>query len=265
MKITVFTNNQPRHIALIEALSDIADEVFAIQECSTVFPGEIADFFQKSEIMQKYFAHVISAEEQVFGDVRFLPKNVRSISIKSEDLSMVPLEKFGPALSSDYYIVFGSSFIKGPLIDFLVDNSAINIHMGVSPYYRGSSCNFWALYDGNPDLVGATIHMLSRGLDSGGILFHAMPEKGKHDPFVFGMNAVRAAHESVVKAIKAGTLFSSEPLAQDSSDEIRYTRNSEFTDEIAAEYLKIKLSPAGLEEKLNCSSKHLLYNHHELG
>ena len=33
--------------------------------------------------------------------------------------------------------------------------------MGVSPYYRGCDCNFWALYDNNPHLVGATIHICS--------------------------------------------------------------------------------------------------------
>ena len=73
------------------------------------------------------------------------------------------------ALSSDIYIVFGASFIKGWLVDFLIKNKAINIHMGLSPYYRGSSCNFWAMYDNNPNYVGATIHYLSKGLDSGEI------------------------------------------------------------------------------------------------
>ena len=47
--------------------------------------------------------------------------------------------------------------------------------MGVSPYYRGTSCNFWAIYDDNPSYVGSTIHLLSKGLDSGDILFHCIP------------------------------------------------------------------------------------------
>ena len=49
--------------------------------------------------------------------------------------------------------------------------------MGISPYYRGSACNFWALYDKNPQFVGATIHYLSEGLDDGDILFHVLPSK----------------------------------------------------------------------------------------
>ena len=69
-------------------------------------------------------------------------------------------------LESDIYVVFGSSYIKGFLVDFLIKRKAINIHMGLSPYYRGADCNFWALQDDNPHYVGATIHLLSKGLDS---------------------------------------------------------------------------------------------------
>ena len=80
--------------------------------------------------------------------------------IKQGDLNS--LEKdLNFALKSDLFIVFGSSFIKNEwLINFLI-KKAINIHMGLSPFYKGSSCNFWALYD-NPEHVGATIHYLSR-------------------------------------------------------------------------------------------------------
>ena len=34
--------------------------------------------------------------------------------------------------------------------------------MGLSPFYRGSSCNFWAIKDKKPEFVGSTIHYLSK-------------------------------------------------------------------------------------------------------
>ena len=46
--------------------------------------------------------------------------------------------------------------------------------MGVSPYYKGADCNFWALQDYKPQFVNATIHYLSKGLDTGDILYHAL-------------------------------------------------------------------------------------------
>src|SRR5215213_7217249 len=94
MTITVFTSNQPRHIALIESLAKIATRVCAIQECNTIFPGQVEDFFRKSPVMQDYFSRVIAAEHEVFGRTRLLPPNVRSMSMKMGDLSRVPLDDF---------------------------------------------------------------------------------------------------------------------------------------------------------------------------
>jgi folate-dependent phosphoribosylglycinamide formyltransferase PurN len=240
VKITVFTSNQPRHIALIRSLSEIAEEVYCIQECNTVFPGQVEDFFKKSDVMKSYFERVISAEKNIFGSLKFLPPNVRSMSIKSGDLNALPRESLSDALDSDVYIVFGASFIKGFLIEFLVQNKAINIHMGLSPYYRGSSCNFWALYDENPGHVGATIHLLSKGLDSGPMLYHCVPKLADENPFEFTMKTVKVAHSSLVSKIGSGEIFSMPSTVQSSDQELRYTRNSDFTDEIAAEFLARK-------------------------
>jgi folate-dependent phosphoribosylglycinamide formyltransferase PurN len=250
MKITVFTSNQPRHISLIESLATIADRVYAIQECNTVFPGKVEDFFRKSETMQEYFSHVIAAEEEVFGHVRFTSSNVTQLAIKMGDLNNLDLSVLEPALSSDYYIVFGASYIKGDLVNFLVENQAINIHMGVSPYYRGSSCNFWALYDGRPEMVGATIHLLSKGLDSGDILFHAFPPTEETDAFVLGMKAVKSAHDGLISYISSGKIKELTPVRQDRSKEIRYTRNRDFTDEVARNYLDNMPSKEYIYERL---------------
>lgn len=243
MNITIFTSNQPRHISFIKKLSEVSDNLNAIIEVNTVFPGSNPDFFKKSDIMQEYFSHVISAEREIFGDVDFLPKNVNSLILKLGDLNFLNLSIIKNALNADLIIVFGSSFIKGELIDRLVQKKAINIHMGISPYYRGSSCNFWALNDNRPDLVGATIHYLSKGLDSGEMLFHAIPKPSKVNSFSLGMKAVLAAQDALIEKICTDELFSITPVQQNKSLEIRYSKNSDFTDEIASKYLKTSVTP----------------------
>jgi hypothetical protein len=237
MKISVFTSNQPRHLALIEALASIADEVFAVQECNTVFPGEVKDFFGATPVMKDYFLRVTAAERLIFGRPRFVRGNVHHLALKSGDLNRLEIDAFAPALDSDYCVVFGASFIKPPLIDRLIELRTVNIHMGTSPYYRGSSCNFWAMHDRRPDYVGATIHLLSKGLDSGPMLFHAFPAAGEEDGFILGMRAVRAAHLGLTESVKSGELFKMQPVVQDCALELRYTRNADFTDEVAAGYL----------------------------
>lgn len=243
MKITVFTSNQPRHISLIESLANIADQVFAVQECNTVFPGYVKDFFDNSLIMQKYFNKVMKAEKKVFGTPRFTPSNIHHLILKLGDLNRLTIESLKPALNSDAYIVFGGSYIKGTLCDFLVKHKAFNIHMGVSPYYRGSSCNFWALYDKKVEFVGATIHMLTKGLDSGPMLFHALPKVQKVDPFLLGMQAVKSAHLGLIDYIKSGKIWRIKPIQQNKKSEIRYTKNRDFTDEIVSEYFNNLISP----------------------
>ena len=238
MNITIFSSNQPRHLNIAREFSRIAEKVYFVSEVNTVFPGRVADFFRKSEVMQAYFSNVIESEKKIFGDIGFLPHNVNTLALKSGDLNGLESEQLMDALSSDVYIVFGASYIKGWLIDFLVENDAFNIHMGISPYYRGSSCNFWALYDNNPAYVGATIHMLSKGLDSGDMLFHCVPKLHRDDtPFDFTMRSVLVAQRGLVDAVESDEIFSMPRVVQDSSKEVRYTKNNEFTDEVAGEFL----------------------------
>jgi methionyl-tRNA formyltransferase len=253
MKIAVFTSNQPRHLSLIEKLSTIADQVIAVQECNTVFPGQVEDFFHKSPVMQKYFSKVIAAEKEIFGSVAFSATNVSSLSIKMGDLNSLDISVFKAILDADLIIVFGASWIRPPLIEALETRRAVNIHMGVSPYYRGSSCNFWALYDGNPAFVGSTIHRLRRGLDNGGIYFHTMPPQEPTDPFILGMKAVKAAHNGLLASIVDQSIFQYDEIAQDRDQEIRYTKNLEFTDQVAEEYLRRDETAKEIESKFNHS------------
>lgn len=239
MRVTVFSSNQPRHLNLAREFAQFADVVYFICEVNTIFPGRVSGFFQKSEVMQDYFSNVIQSEKKIFGDIDFLPNNIKTLAIQSNDLNLLNKKQLGNALSSDLFVIFGSSYIKGWLIDFLVDKKAINIHMGLSPYYRGSSCNFWALYDGNPSYVGATVHMLDKGLDSGGMLFHCVPKyKDSENNFDFTMRSVLVAQEGLIKRVKDNQIFTMSSVKQDKSLEVRYSKNNEFTDDVAKEFLE---------------------------
>ena len=96
---------------------------------------------------------------------------------------------------------------------------------------------FWALFDNNPHLVGATIHLLSKGLDSGPILYHALSEI-KEDPFIYTMSAVKSAFESIAQKIENKTIFEHTPEIQDKSKEIRYSKKVEFNEETVNKYFK---------------------------
>ena len=247
MKITLFTSNKNRHNYLINLLSEVSDELYVIQECSTIFPGIVPGHYQVSPIMKKYFENVSKAQFQLFGNsyVNNKKKNIKILTMISGDLNQCSMKLLSDFLKSDVYVVFGSSYIKGELVDFLVKQKAINIHAGVSPYYRGTDCNFWALYDDNPHLAGTTIHLLSKGLDSGPMLFHAMSYL-KTNPFQYTMSTIKSSFHSIAERIKDGSIFTIKPLIQNKVKEVRYTKKKEFTEEVVKEYF---------EKKINLNSK----------
>jgi methionyl-tRNA formyltransferase len=51
----------------------------------------------------------------------------------------------------------------------------INLHTGLSPYTRGGNCNLYALLENRPEHVGATVHYIDGGIDSGDIILSARP------------------------------------------------------------------------------------------
>ncbi len=239
MNITLFTSNKNRHNYLINLLSEVCDELFVIQECGTIFPGIIPGNYQASPIMKKYFENVNSAQLQLFGNsyIKNKNKNIKIFPMLSGDLNQCTINSLSDFLKSDVYVIFGSSYIKGELVDFLVKQKAINIHAGVSPFYRGTDCNFWALYDGNPHLVGSTIHLLSKGLDSGPMLYHAMSNL-KNNHFEYTMSTVKSAFHSIAQRIKDSSIFKIKPVEQDKSKEVRYSKKSEFSEEIVKKYFE---------------------------
>ena len=253
MKITLFTSNKNRHNYLINLLSEVSDELFVVQECGTIFPGIIPGHYQVSPIMKKYFENVNNAQYQLFGNsyVNNKKKNIKILSMVSGDLNKCSIKLLSDFLKSNVYVVFGSSYIKGELVDFLVKQKAINIHAGVSPYYRGTDCNFWALYDDNTHLVGTTIHLLSKGLDNGPILYHAMSNL-KTNPFEYTMSSVKSAFHSIAERIKDGSIFKIKALIQDKKKEIRYSKKIDFKEEIVREYFekKINLSQKEFDQSL---------------
>ena len=239
MKITLFTSNCNRHNYFINLLSTVCDELYVVQECRSIFPGKKTDIYPKSKIIQKYFENVNSAQNKLFKNeyVNKNSQNIKSLPIIRGELNNISLSFLSDFLNSDIYLVFGSSYIKGELVEFLVQKKAINIHAGVSPYYRGADCNFWALYDNNPHLVGSTIHMLSKGLDDGPMLYHAMSNM-KSNPFEYTLSSIKSAFHSITERIINKHIFKITPEIQDKSKEIRYSKIIEFNEEIVKNYFE---------------------------
>jgi len=259
MKVTIFTSNKSRHVSLINKISSIASETNAIVETSLETKNSSSKSFINTKEFKNYFSNVYNSEKKIFGENSRIDKNVNLMTIQFGDLSGLEKNSLKSALDANYFIVFGSSYIKGWLAEYLVEKKAINIHMGVSPYYRGTACNFWALYDKNPQYVGSTIHLLSKGLDSGSILYHALPKLDDDmNLFDFTMQSVNTAQLSLINLIHDGRIDKFIPVVQDKSLEIRYSRRGDFNYKSLYEYQNMKLEVNDIKKILETEKPNLV-------
>ena len=79
----------------------------------------------------------------------------------------------------------------------------MNLHVGLSQYYRGSSCNFWPIHDLKPQLLGATVHFVSKRIDSGNIVIQDTIDLDKRDSeFVLMTKPIILGTKLMIEAIK---------------------------------------------------------------
>lgn len=95
--------------------------------------------------------------------------NSNAIYIKKGDINTEKVVRDIIASSPDLLICYGSSIIKKPLLDAF-RGRFLNVHLGLSPYYRGSGANIWPMINGELDMVGATFMYIDDGIDTGEII-----------------------------------------------------------------------------------------------
>lgn len=65
-------------------------------------------------------------------------------------------------------VVLGTSIIKEPVL--AAAPCFVNLHAGITPRYRGSHGQFWAVLNRDFDNIGTTLHFIDKGIDTGAIL-----------------------------------------------------------------------------------------------
>jgi methionyl-tRNA formyltransferase len=221
MLVGILTSDQTRHKALASYIRHMGYDVFLVQERSKVH-----DY--KEEIA-KYFVDVKEVEDSLFSGDKWNIDIDNTISLDKGHINEVPPE-MKQLLECDVVVVFGSSLIKGELFQKLSTKKVINLHMGISPEYIGSACNFWAMYDDNLQYVGGTIQTLSEKVDSGEILKYSYPEDtGKSfNPIFFAMDAVKSTIIDTVDVLRNLDSYFNKSITQNPNRLIRHSKISDF-------------------------------------
>jgi len=208
MRVGVLTSAETRHRYFVNALRDHFDVAAVGYEQTGYSHAEIstADLTpEEVRIVADHFAERSRQEELFFGANSGFVTDGESCIVRrlspgtlNSDETLAFLEGVG----IDTVAVFGTNMIKPPLLGRW-PGRMINMHLGLSPYYRGTATNFYPLLNEEPEYVGATIHLLNEGIDSGPILRHARPEIVADDtPHTIGCKAILAGIEALILVLK---------------------------------------------------------------
>ena len=123
---------------------------------------------RKAALMNRY---------QLNGDY-FESSKIRNVAtVNGEDcMNMLHL------LQPDIIIVNGTRIISKKILQ-CTNAIFINMHLGITPYYRGSHGGYWALYNNDVENFGTTIHVIDSGVDTGAVIKQVFTKTCSADNF----------------------------------------------------------------------------------
>jgi folate-dependent phosphoribosylglycinamide formyltransferase PurN len=228
LRTVMLTGNDRRHRWLAHQLARQLNLVGIVGEAKpTAITSTTGLPPDDALIVDRHFSERDGAEAALLGNVAAFPcADVRVIptgALNSEDVFRWVRER-----EPDYLVLYGSGILKAPLLE-LYDGRVINLHLGLSPYYRGSGTNFWPFVDGVPECVGATIHLAVSRVDAGGILGQVRPHPEAADRIhELGTRTIMAAAECLPGMIARYDAGKVVPRTQDLTAG-RVYRNRDFS------------------------------------
>lgn len=107
--------------------------------------------------------------------------NKKVIKVKSinSDQTISALKEINP----EVVIVNGTRIISGKVLE-AISAPFVNIHVGITPMYRGVHGAYWAIKEQDIENCGVTVHFVDKGIDTGNILEQDIIKVSYRDNFV---------------------------------------------------------------------------------
>jgi phosphoribosylglycinamide formyltransferase-1 len=173
MKVVVLTGDETRHQFFRKFIyRDPRVEVLA-SYCEGVersLQNRFQSSAEKSNLLLQHVQARAQSESDYFGMfVKDKLDNSRTNFIQKGDINQDHVVEEIINLKADLLVCYGSSLIRSNLLR-AYEGRFLNVHLGLSPYYRGSGTNVWPLINGEPGMVGATFMHIDEGIDTGLII-----------------------------------------------------------------------------------------------
>lgn len=130
-------------------------------------------------------------DEPIEKDILNKVKNINSDEVINE------LKRIDP----DVVIVNGTSVIYEKVL-LSVRAKFINTHLGITPKYRGVHGGYWAIANNDMDNCGTTVHLIDKGIDTGGILYQDTIQIDVNDNYwTYPLHQIKIGINLMLKAL----------------------------------------------------------------
>lgn len=182
LSLMILCGRSPRHLYVANRLCEGGRAVAIVQESGSEISGRtLLKKLRPASLWRKGWRWLRDRRRYAGGhEARFFfgddpPKlDRKDLVFEVSHINDRRVVELAERLRPDIIAVFGTSLIKGPLLG-MGRLGIVNLHGGLSPEYRGADCTFWALYNGEPEKVGCTIHYIDNGIDTGKLIAHVSP------------------------------------------------------------------------------------------
>lgn len=198
MRAIVLTSTMRRHRFVANTIAARLDVARVWLEAKRFEPLSYADTADDEVVIRRHFDARDASEKAYFEghDALTAPSATVPAGGCNAQAEIDAMRRLEP----DVVLVFGTGILRQPLID-VFPGRIINLHLGLSPYYRGAGTNFWPLVNGEPEYCGATVHFLDAGVDTGAIIAHVRPAMTRDDgPHDIGNRTIAAGAAALADA-----------------------------------------------------------------
>ena len=180
MKVLLLIGNHPRHRFLVEPIFKIYSNIKCIvmdRESYLTGPNYRYVNNKEKKLIQKHFKIRFEKERDVFGtnDIYSITASENIKKVSKENSNSNEIVNYVTKFKPNVCFIVGYGIISKKLMKIL-PRKTINIHLGLSPWYRGAATLFWPTYNMEPWKTGVTFHKINKFADSGDILHQCVPK-----------------------------------------------------------------------------------------
>lgn len=198
IKVILLTSNNLRHRWVANEIAKNFSLMGIVSEPKSKFYKKV---ICESQFIEKHFKLNELHEKLYFGDMEDFP-NCEKLFIKRDDINKEEIIGWVKEKCPNIIMLYGTGLLKEIWFKNFGSN-IVNMHLGLSPYYRGSGTNFWPLVNRAPEYVGATIHVAILGVDAGDIICQIRPDIEITDnPYDIGMKAIKEGVSAFIGGVK---------------------------------------------------------------